>query len=597
MHSSIVQEYKNRIETSTFEVAKLKSLEKKISRYRLLIFIVTVTGFYLLLSENKGISIIMLISGFGILGYLMNLSLRISGKRAYSEILLAINEKELACINGDFHYFPDGQQYYKKEHPYSADLDIFGPSSVFQYLNRTKSSRGSQLLADWLQEPATKKEIELRQEAVSELSGKLTWRQQLMALGYKYKSSGADPQNIMEWMEEPPQLSNKRYLLPLANIFSLLVFVTIGGTILGLPTGFLTLCIIINFFLAGMMLKQINNIHSKVSRTIEMLKSYSETIAIIENETLESSKLKAVQKLFKHKEYRASEQIKRLSDILHKLDFRLNFVVAIPLNILFFWDIRQVIKLEQWKAKHRELLPIWFESMAEFETLASLGNASFNNPDWIMPEIAPAHFQFIATEMGHPLIPSGRRVTNSLTIEKPGKIVLVTGSNMSGKSTFLRTCGVNIVLAMAGAPVCAKEFHISVNTVFTSMRIIDSLEENTSSFYAELKRLALIIQTIEKEAPVFLLLDEILRGTNSNDRHIGSVALIHQFIKNKATGIIATHDLDLSKLEDELPGQLDNYNFDVKIENDELYFDYRLNKGICKSLNASMLMRKMGIRV
>jgi DNA mismatch repair ATPase MutS len=168
---------------------------------------------------------------------------------------------------------------------------------------------------------------------------------------------------------------------------------------------------------------------------------------------------------------------------------------------------------------------------------------------------------------------------------------------MSGKSTFLRTCGVNVVLAMAGAPVCAHDFGISPNTVYTSMRIADSLEENTSSFYAELKRLAMIIQTAEKQEEAFLLLDEILRGTNSNDRHIGSVALIHQLLKNNASGIIATHDLDLSKLETELPGQVENYNFDVKIENDELFFDYKLNTGICKSLNASILMRKMGIKV
>jgi DNA mismatch repair ATPase MutS len=199
--------------------------------------------------------------------------------------------------------------------------------------------------------------------------------------------------------------------------------------------------------------------------------------------------------------------------------------------------------------------------------------------------------------MGHPLIPKSRRICNDLKISNTGTMVLVTGSNMSGKSTFLRTCGVNIVLAMAGAPVCAKKMTVSHVLVFTSMRIIDSLEENTSSFYAELKRLANIIQTVENKEKVFLLLDEILRGTNSNDRHIGSVALIKQMIKNNAIGIIATHDLALSQMENELPHQIDNYNFDVKIENDELYFDYKLNQGICKSLNASILMKKMGIKI
>jgi len=188
-------------------------------------------------------------------------------------------------------------------------------------------------------------------------------------------------------------------------------------------------------------------------------------------------------------------------------------------------------------------------------------------------------------------------VCNDFNMDKTGKMVIVTGSNMSGKSTFLRTCGTNIVLAMTGAPVCAKTFEISKVTVFTSMRIIDSLEENTSSFYAELKRLATIIQTVERNENVFLLLDEILRGTNSNDRHIGSVALIKQLIKGNAIGIIATHDLSLSQIEAEFQQKIDNYNFDVKVENDELFFDYKLMKGICHSLNASILMKKMGIKV
>jgi DNA mismatch repair ATPase MutS len=239
----------------------------------------------------------------------------------------------------------------------------------------------------------------------------------------------------------------------------------------------------------------------------------------------------------------------------------------------------------------------WFDAMAEFEALSSLATTGFNNPDWTTPVITPTHFTLKAMNAGHPLIPENRRVNNSLVVDGTGKIVLVTGSNMSGKSTFQRTCGVNMVLAMTGSPVCATSFEMSPVTIFTSMRIADSLEENTSSFYAELKRLAAIIKSVENGDKVFLLLDEILRGTNSNDRHIGSVALIRQLIANNAVGIVATHDLDLSKMANEYPNGIENYNFDVKIENDELYFDYKINAGICKSLNASILMKKMGIHI
>ncbi len=214
-----------------------------------------------------------------------------------------------------------------------------------------------------------------------------------------------------------------------------------------------------------------------------------------------------------------------------------------------------------------------------------------------MPKVTQEYFELEAKDMGHPLIPEERRVCNSITISSGGKTVLVTGSNMSGKSTFLRTCGVNIVLALAGAPVCAAAFTVSHVQVFSSMRISDSLEDNTSSFYAELKRLAAIIKEAEHNPRLFLLLDEILRGTNSNDRYIGSVALIRQLIGYETVSVVATHDLKLADLAEELPEKIDNYHFDVKIDGEELYFDYQLNPGICTSMNASILMKKMGIKI
>jgi DNA mismatch repair ATPase MutS len=342
---------------------------------------------------------------------------------------------------------------------------------------------------------------------------------------------------------------------------------------------------------------KINVIHRSVSKTVDLLKSYVEIIKLIEEENFTSEKLTELKNALINKNGNAQQQIQVLSNLVNRLDFRLNLMVAGPLNLFFFWDIWQSIKLENWKKQNINHISLWFETMAQFEAIASLSNSCFNNPDWILPEIITDHFQLKTQGLGHPLIPENRRICNDLEIDKSGKIVLVTGSNMSGKSTFLRTCGINIVLAMTGAPVCAKKMKISHVVVFTSMRIIDSLEENTSSFYAELKRLATIIKTVEQKEKVFLLLDEILRGTNSNDRHIGSVALIKQLIKNDSIGIIATHDLALSQLGNELPDQIDNYNFDVKIENDELYFDYKLNQGICKSLNASILMKKMGIKI
>jgi DNA mismatch repair ATPase MutS len=327
-----------------------------------------------------------------------------------------------------------------------------------------------------------------------------------------------------------------------------------------------------------------------------MLESYADIIKLIEHGRFESEKLTDLKsKLNGH--VSASTILKQLSQLSKKLDYRLNLLIGMPLNLLFFWDIHQCLKLEKWKTENREKIDGWFKAMAEFEAISSLANLFFNNPLWILPEVTNDYFHLSMKNAGHPLILAEKRILNDFTVNNEIKIALVTGSNMSGKSTFLRTCGVNIILAMAGAPVCAEKFGVSHAHIYSSMRIADSLEENTSSFYAELKKLAQIIKVVEQKEKVFLLLDEILRGTNSNDRHTGSVALIKQLIKNNAPGIIATHDLALSSLTEEHGQNIDIYNFDVKIQGEELYFDYKINRGICKSLNASILMKKMGIEV
>jgi len=519
--------------------------------------------------------------------------------RQHYQYLKEMNEKELRCIDGDFASYPNGNEYLEKGHAYSSDLDIFGRASLFQLINRTTSLPGSATLAKWLNSPAADDEITRRQQAIAELKDKTEWRQQLSAIGYKFAESANNPENILSWANEAPIFLERKQLKALISILSILSAGCLWAWIQGAPAGFLVIVLLINFFILRRWISTVNQIHQKVSRNVELLKSYSETVAFIENETFSSQKLIELQYTFRDNAAytTASEQIKKLSQNVSRLDFRLNIMVSIPLNLFFFWDIWQCVQLEKWKQLNREKLPLWFAAMAEIEALCSFANLYHNNPQWVFPTILPGHFTLVAEAAGHPLIPETRRVCNDLSIQGSGKIVLVTGSNMAGKSTFQRTIGVNIVLAMAGAPVCARHFEVSHVTVFTSMRIADSLEENTSSFYAELKRLGLIIQTVERNEKVFLLLDEILRGTNSNDRHIGSEALVKQLIKHGASGIVATHDLALSELKNDLGDSIDNYNFDVKIENDEMYFDYKLNKGVCKSLNASILMKKMGIKI
>jgi DNA mismatch repair ATPase MutS len=317
----------------------------------------------------------------------------------------------------------------------------------------------------------------------------------------------------------------------------------------------------------------------------------------VEQASFNSTYLQQLQEQFKQEHQKASARLKALKRILERLDLRFNFVVFIPLDVLLQWDLQQAVALEKWKQRNHRHVLTWFTALGEFEALSSLATLSFNHPGWSFPVIKEEYFHIKGKEIAHPLIPASRRVANFISIDNSGEVMLVTGSNMAGKSTYLRSIGINVVLAMAGGPVCAKELCLSPVQLISSMRIADNLEESTSTFYAELKKLKTVIDKVNRKEPVFILLDEILRGTNSLDRHTGSVALVKQLIKHKAPAIIATHDVELAKIKNEYPQNILNYHFDVQVSNEELYFDYKLKEGICSSLNASILMKKIGIEL
>lgn len=282
---------------------------------------------------------------------------------------------------------------------------------------------------------------------------------------------------------------------------------------------------------------------------------------------------------------------------MNRFDMRYNMLVFIFLNSFLLWDVRQMRALNGWREKNRHRLPRWFDLIGELEVVNSLATLHFNHPAWCWPSLGGNYFTFSGSRLGHPLIPEGQRVTSDFTLSGTPKVALVTGSNMAGKSTFLRSLGVNTVLAQIGAPVCAATLELSPVRLMSSMRIADNLAENTSTFYAELKKLKTIIDVIRTHEAVFVLLDEVLRGTNSLDRHIGSKALVRQIIREGAVAVIATHDVEIAGLEADYPRLLENYHFDVQVEGEELYFDYQLKHGVCQSLNASILMKKIGIEL
>ena len=552
--------------------------------------------FFVLISVTVAGAVIALAVCLIAFGWLVKYHAFTEKEKDFFRNLQTINQRESDCLKGKYFEFPDGSVHISRDHPNSFDLDIFGHASLFQYINRTTSKPASDLLAFWLKEPAAIKEIMLRQQAVLDLKPRIEWRQKLITFGYSNINSGQDPKELLAWVFSKNLFPNRKNLKRLTFLLSALALASVVMVVFGMPPALLLPILVINFVFYFLQGSKISRLHNHVGKSSEMLATYASTIELIEQEQFHTEKLKNLRGIFTEKAP-VSAYIRQLSGLVNRLDARLNILVAIPLNLFFFWDIHFCLALERWKNIHVNNISVWFGTMAEFEVLSCFGNMAFNNPEWPMPVVSEEYFVLKAINAGHPLIPAGRRVSNSIEIPGSAKSILITGSNMSGKSTFLRTCGVNAVLSMAGAPVCAEIFTISHVQVYSSMRISDSLEDNTSSFYAELKRLAMIIKESERNQRVFLLLDEILRGTNSNDRYTGSVALVKQLIGYGTVSIVATHDLRLAELANEMPGKIDNYHFDVKIDGEELYFDYKLNPGICTSLNASILMKKMGIRV
>jgi DNA mismatch repair ATPase MutS len=342
--------------------------------------------------------------------------------------------------------------------------------------------------------------------------------------------------------------------------------------------------------------KQVSLIHDHISKQEGMFLKFSTIIKHIKTFSFENEYLQQLKgKLLGHDNL--EKQLNILSKLIKKLDYRLNVIVAIVLNLLFYWDIQYSYKVEKWMKDNSPNIPSWLETIGEFDAYLSMSVLYYNNSDWSFPTIIDNRLIIDTKEIGHPLIDKDNRVTNDYKIESKSKFDIVTGSNMAGKSTFLRTIGTNTVLAQNGCPVCAKSFTVSNIKLITYMRIIDSLEDNLSTFHAELERIKSILKYVEENDNCFLLLDELLRGTNSQDRHVGTIALIKQMMRNKASGMIATHDLGLTDMIKDYPDNIRNYNFGVKTKDGELYFDYKLTYGVCDSFNASILMKKIGIDI
>lgn len=597
------QLYQQRAEDFAKTAEELQAKFQKFSFVRLIVFTIGV-GVTAFIGATFGVLAAFIVGVLALVGFAQFVfwHLKIQRDQKHHAALSQINENELAYLNKKYNQFPNGEDYVDAAHPFTVDLDIFGDYSFFQYTNRASTIIGKNRYANYLQHNTTKKEILNRHEATTELRENIEWRQNLQAHGLATDDDLEHLKLLESWLKAPTfVLPNKGYQLAiwLMPIWFILSFVIaflylphLGALVLLLPQA----------WIIKKTIEKVNKVHLQTTYAEKTLAHYARLIAHIEKEKFTSKKLAALQTAFfgenitaNKSEKNASAYIEELSKIISQLNVRYN-PFAIILNISMMWDLKYVLQLEKWQRDLKDNLPQWFESLAEFEAILSLSTLHYNHPDWIFPTIQDNAI-FTGNQIGHPLIEREKRICNDIEIPTKGHIKLITGSNMAGKSTFLRTVGLNIVLAMSGAPVCAKKLELPMLQVYTSMRTQDALHESTSSFYAELKRLKFIIEAVENGDNILFLLDEILKGTNSKDRHTGSKALIQQLIDSKGSGIIATHDLELGGLEATSDGSVENLRIEVEIKDGKLFFDYKLKKGVSESFNATLLMKQMGIKI
>ncbi len=573
--------------------AQVETLYKKmtaLSTLRLFVFLATAFGIYLSF-EYWQVATIIGVIGVGVFIFLLSKHTDVKAQRNFNKALVDINKDEIEIASGHFYDRDKGLQFQDPNHFYSLDIDLFGRGSFFQFINRTTIKEGTELLANALKANDIDN-IVLRQEAIYELSTKPKWRQFYSATSTLVEVE-TPAKHIINWLQNYHSFLPKvMKWIPL--VFTLLSIVILVFTFFNsiASQGLIGYWLLLGLIITGLYVKKTNVLSSNTDKVKDTFRQYALLLDLIENEKFTSALLKQKQQKIQLDTEKASDIFKKLSRALDALDNRNNIIGAIFGNGLFLTDIKNSYRIEKWIEHYGNKVKDWFDVVAFFDAYNTLGAYTYNHPQFIFPKIESQAAVINAQSLGHPLLDANKRVDSDLIIENE-QFFIVTGANMAGKSTFLRTVSLHIVMANTGLPICAKSSNYSPVKLITSMRTTDSLTDDSSYFFSELTRLKYIVDAIAEE-PYFIVLDEILKGTNSTDKAIGSKKFVEKLVASNATGIIATHDLSLcetSKVLDDVK----NYYFDAEIVNDELHFDYTLKAGICQNMNASFLLKKMNI--
>jgi len=582
-----------------FYTTKVNGFEKQIealnkqlftfSILRLLIFLGTIVAIYFAFVDAKYV-IGVLCVGIPLFLYLVSKYTNLKHQKSKLEALKEINAVELQVLNRDYSNLPNGKEYADDIHYFSQDIDLFGEGSFYQVSNRTKLAEGSLLLADIYKENSIN-EIKEKQEAIAEIAEKVDWRQEFSAMAALTKTE-TSTHTIATW------LKNYKSFVPKAMKFIPSVFSIISVTIFivyfldYLPESVLITWLVLGMVIVGLFTKKVTNLGQSASKMKSTFDQYNQLLAMIEETEFTSNLLKRQKANILSNGEQNSKVLKKFASLLSNLDRNNNLLYLIFANGFFLRLLTDCLAVEKWIEEHGKSVETWFNTIAFFDAYNSLGNFAFNHPNFTYPTITDDEVVLNSKNAGHPLLDPKKSILNDITIEG-GQFFIITGANMAGKSTFLRTVSLQIMMANVGLPVCAQEVSYSPIKLITSMRTTDSLTDDESYFFSELKRLRYIVDEIQVDR-YFIVLDEILKGTNSTDKALGSRKFVERLVKSKSTGIIATHDLSLCEVANEY-NAVKNHYFDAEIIDNELHFDYTFKDGICQNMNASFLLKKMGI--
>lgn len=591
--------YTQRIDETLRQLSQTKTQINRISLLRVLLFVAGFAGLILFYRSGTWAVVLTVCCTFLPFFILVKVHNRLYFRKEQLETQLKLNQDELKGLEGDYSVFDEGREFIDAGHPYSYDLDLFGRKSLFQALGRTCTHIGKQTLATWMQHHLTEKTaIETRQESIRDMSRRMEFREAFRVTGSINRGADSDEEEISRWSQTPSVLQHLWWV-------KLCLWAVPGINILLLALGLLnilslswfgmmfTVFVILSFGL----IQRVTLIQESYGKKLKTLNRYARLITLAKGETWQAPALRELTDKLDIDGHSPAEALTQLSKELDRLDLCNNQLLYVILEGSMFFQLRQIVRIERWKARYGKYLMGWLEAVGELDALCSLGTFAYNHPAYTYPTITNQPFCFLARNMGHPLMPEAQCVKNDATIPSRPYFLIITGANMAGKSTYLRTIGVNYLLACMGCPVCCESLTLYPAHLITSLRTTDSLSDNESYFFAELKRLKRIIDLLDEGQELFIILDEILKGTNSADKQKGSLDLIRQFMRLKADGIIATHDLLLGTLADQFPEYIRNYCFEADIKDNELTFSYRLREGVAQNMNACFLMRKMGITI